>query len=53
MQDNILLAQEMMLSIRKRVRGFNIILKLDMAKTYDRIKRFALIKIVDAQGLKV
>lgn len=32
--DNILLAQELIQSIKKKVRGFNMIMKLDITKAY-------------------
>ena len=37
MSDNILLAQELVVAIDKRVRGHNVILKLDMMKAFDRV----------------
>src|SRR3954466_3800818 len=47
--DNILLAQELVQSIKK-TRGFNIILKLDMSKAYDSISWLALIKVLRKFG---
>lgn len=41
--DNILLAQ--VSAIKKNAIGFNIIIKLDIAKAYDSLNWFALIKI--------
>ena len=35
--DSILLAQEMVNSIDKKVRGHNVILKVDMIKAFDRV----------------
>lgn len=42
-QDNILLAQELMSYLGKRVNGSNIVLKLDVAKAFDRVSWFFLI----------
>lgn len=36
--DNITLAQELVLDIDRKVRGGNIMLKLDMAKAYDSLE---------------
>lgn len=36
-QDNVLLAQEMMSHMGKKIAGSNMILKLDVAKTFDRV----------------
>lgn len=35
--DNILLVQELVHDLNKRTRGNNIVLKMDIAKTYDRM----------------
>lgn len=48
--ENVLLAQEIMQSINKKVRGSNVALKLDMAKAYDRLSWFALIKVMRQFG---
>lgn len=49
--ENVLLAQELMHSLKKpNVRGWNVVLKLDMAKAYDRLSWFALIKVLRAFG---
>lgn len=48
--DNILLAQELMQSINKKVRGANVAVKLDMQKAYDRVNWFALIKVMRRIG---
>ena len=36
--DNILLAQELVLDLDRRLKHSNLILKLDMEKTYDRVE---------------
>src|SRR5436190_24030213 len=48
--DNILLAQELVQSIRKKVRGSNIIIKLDLSKAYDFISWLALLKVLRKFG---
>lgn len=35
--DNVLLAQELIMFISKKIREINVALKLDMAKAYDRV----------------
>ncbi|KAB5540603.1 hypothetical protein DKX38_013577 [Salix brachista] len=45
-EDNILLAQELVQSIDEKTRGSNVILKLDMMKAYDRIDWAFIIKIM-------
>lgn len=35
--DNVLLAQELLQKLEAKTRGGNIVLKLDLAKAYDRI----------------
>ncbi|XP_038697968.1 uncharacterized protein LOC119995523 [Tripterygium wilfordii] len=35
--DNVLLAQELLAHLNKKVRGNNVLIKLDMAKAYDRV----------------
>src|SRR4051812_35528989 len=49
--DNILLAHELLQSIKKKIRGGNLIMKLDMSKAYDSINWIALIKILRKFGL--
>lgn len=49
-QDNIFLAQELIQSIRKKVRGGNIVIKLDMHKTYDSVNLLVLIKTMRKFG---
>ncbi|KAJ6776826.1 REVERSE TRANSCRIPTASES [Salix koriyanagi] len=49
-EDNILLAQEMVQSIDEKTRGSNVILKLDMMKAYDRIDWTFIIKIMHTFG---
>src|SRR5436190_161154 len=48
--DNIHLAQELIQSIKKRVRGSNIIIQLDLSKAYDFISRLTLIKVLRKFG---
>ncbi|KAF9688547.1 hypothetical protein SADUNF_Sadunf02G0208300 [Salix dunnii] len=45
-EDNILLAQELVQSIDEKTKGSNVILKLDMMKAYDRIEWAFIIKIM-------
>lgn len=49
-QDNILLAQELMHHLSKRVSGSNIAIKLDMAKAFDKVSWFFLIKVLRKIG---
>lgn len=49
-QDNILLAQELIHCISKMVRGSNLALKLDMNKAYDSLIWYALIKVMRKMG---
>lgn len=37
LHDNVLLVQELVHDINRRTRGGNVVLKLDMAKAYDRM----------------
>ncbi|XP_074574624.1 uncharacterized protein LOC141831085 [Curcuma longa] len=48
--DNILLAQELYHKMNYHIRGGNLILKLDMAKAYDRIQWEFLFQIMEAFG---
>ncbi|XP_012845740.1 PREDICTED: uncharacterized protein LOC105965715 [Erythranthe guttata] len=48
--DNILLAQEMVHSISVRCRNRNLILKLDMAKAYDRVQWWFLFRVLELVG---
>lgn len=48
--DNILLAQELIQSIDRKTRGGNVVLKLDMAKAYDRVDWEFLFKVMDKFG---
>ncbi|XP_012857061.1 PREDICTED: uncharacterized protein LOC105976337 [Erythranthe guttata] len=48
--DNILLAQEMVHSISVRCRNPNLILKLDMAKAYDRVQWRFLFRVLELMG---
>jgi hypothetical protein len=48
--DNVLLAQELVSQIDRKVRGSNVIFKLDMEKAYDRISWFFIIKVLRAFG---
>lgn len=49
--DNILLAQEMAQSIKKKIRVTNIIMKLDMNKAYATMSWYGLIKLMRKFGL--
>lgn len=44
-RDNILLAQELMNHLEKKVNGSNLILKLDMGKAFDRLSAHFLVKV--------
>ena len=48
--DNILLAQEVIQKIDSKVRGHNVVLKLDLAKAYDRLSWLFLIKVLRQFG---
>lgn len=48
--DNILLAQELVGSLNKKVRGGNAVMKLDMAKAYDRVSWVFLISVMRKFG---
>lgn len=48
--DNILLAQEIIQKIDSKVRGGNVVLKLDLTKAYDRLSWLFLIKVLRKFG---
>lgn len=48
--DNVLLAQELCSEFNRKVRGSNVALKLDMAKTYDRVSWMFLIQVMRRFG---
>lgn len=48
--DNILLAQELIQNIDRKTRGGNAVLKLDMAKAYDRVDWEFLFKVMEKFG---
>jgi hypothetical protein len=48
--DNVLLAQELISQINRKVRGSNVVFKLDMEKAYDRMSWFFIIKVLRAFG---
>lgn len=43
--DNILLAQELITHIKKKKRGSNIVMKLDIARAYDSLNWVALTRL--------
>lgn len=45
-QHNILLARELTQKVREKIRGGNMILKLDMAKAYDKHSWLALVRVM-------
>ncbi|XP_071920660.1 uncharacterized protein [Coffea arabica] len=48
--ENYLLAQELMSGIRKKARGGNVALKLDMAKAYDRVSWTFIVRVLRKFG---
>ncbi|KAL2475523.1 Uncharacterized protein Adt_36259 [Abeliophyllum distichum] len=48
--DNILLAQELVYQLDRKTRGGNVVLKLDMAKAYDRVDWTFLLKVLQSFG---
>ena len=50
MSDNYLLAQELVSDIGRKCRGGNLVYKLDMAKTYDRVSWLFLIHVLRHYG---
>jgi len=48
--ENISLTQEMVHSINKKIHGGNVVLKLDMAKAYDRVEWEFLLKVLQSFG---
>lgn len=44
--ENVLLTQEMVTGIGKRRKPTNVVIKLDMTKTYDRVSQFFLKKVL-------
>lgn len=48
--DNLLLAHEMLQHLNKKVIGSNVIVKLDIAKAFDRFSWFFLIKVLRRFG---
>lgn len=48
--ENILLAQEMLHKLDAKIRGSNVLLKLDMAKAYDRMTWFFILKTLRQFG---
>lgn len=45
-----MLAQEIITDIRKRIKTVNMVIKLDMAKDYDRVEWRFLIKVLEQMG---
>src|SRR3954468_10137378 len=48
--DNILLAQELIQSLKKKVRGGNMVMKLDISKAYDTLSWLALLRTMRKFG---
>lgn len=48
--ENVLLTQELVTYIAKRGKPANVVLKLDMAKAYDRVSWFFLMKVLRKMG---
>lgn len=48
--ENIMLAQEIIHHIKKPIIGGNVVLKLDMAKTYDRVSWFYICIVMRKMG---
>ncbi|XP_049368683.1 secreted RxLR effector protein 78-like [Solanum verrucosum] len=48
--ENVLLAQEIIIDIRKWGKPANVVIKLDMANAYDRVKWGFLIKVLEEMG---
>ena len=48
--DNILLAQELVQSLKKKTRGSNLLMKLDMTKAYDLVSWLAIIRVLRKFG---
>ncbi|XP_042964616.1 uncharacterized protein LOC122298830 [Carya illinoinensis] len=48
--DNISIAQEMVQSMNKKVRGGNVMIKIDMAKAYDRVNWRFLLEVMRRLG---
>ena len=48
--DNFLLAKELLMDLDRLVRGHNVILKLDMAKAYDRVEWDFIFKVLTKFG---
>lgn len=48
--ENMALAQEMIVNLRRPARGINIILQLDMSKAFDRVNWSYLLKVLVAYG---
>ncbi|XP_027156870.1 uncharacterized protein LOC113758039 [Coffea eugenioides] len=52
MLDNYLLTQELIADIGKKCRGWNVVLKLDMAKAYDRMSWVFILKVLRQFGFR-
>lgn len=46
----MLLAQELVRNMQKKVRGWNLMMKVDMAKAYDRVSWVFLIQVLHVFG---
>lgn len=46
--ENIMLAQEMVWSLHKKIQGGNMLLKVDMAKAYDRVHWYFLLQVLSS-----
>lgn len=50
--ENVLFTQEMIHKLDSKVQGNNVVLKLDMAKTYDRMSWLFILKVLQQFGFE-